>query len=196
MMSRVFVWFVGLLIGVFAATPLAFGNTIALLGTKWCSSQAAVFIQASSGVSAQAVADVQAAINEWTNAIAGLGLSFKGYSFTTDRKTATVIINLKGGTGNVLGSTQFSTAGTCFSAVRVNLSGKAFGQGLSDPAIRTVTRHEFGHVTGLGHSDDPNDLMFATFDAFGGTEKFISACDGQAVKTVYTQNPIPSSFTC
>jgi hypothetical protein len=34
------------------------------------------------------------------------------------------------------------------------------GQLLSPDAVQTVALHEIGHLLGLGHSDDPRDVMY------------------------------------
>ena len=36
------------------------------------------------------------------------------------------------------------------------------GQRLPEDALYTVALHEIGHLLGLGHSDDPNDVMYPT----------------------------------
>jgi hypothetical protein len=38
------------------------------------------------------------------------------------------------------------------------------GLPLSDDAVQTVALHEIGHLLGLGHSDDPRDVMYPSTD--------------------------------
>jgi Matrixin len=76
-------------------------------------------------------------------------------------------------------------------SVSIQLSGKAFGQSFSDVGTGNVARHELGHAVGLGHSDDPNDLMYGAAESseiFGNTEVPISQCDKQGIDVVY---PLP-----
>lgn len=45
---------------------------------------------------------------------------------------------------------------------------------LPEEKITIITRHEMGHVLGLGHSSDPNDLMYPTIKT---SAPYISHCD-------------------
>ena len=56
---------------------------------------------------------------------------------------------------------------------------------LSDDQLQTITRHEFGHALGLGHSTAPEDLMAPTIDL---TIPYISECNIDAVVNLYNAN--------
>lgn len=45
-----------------------------------------------------------------------------------------------------------------------------------------MTRHEFGHAMGLGHSTDPEDMMAPNFHSM---HAFISECDLDAMISLY-----------
>ncbi len=56
---------------------------------------------------------------------------------------------------------------------------------LTDEQLATITRHEFGHALGLGHSTAPEDLMAPTIDM---TYPFISECNVSAMFDLYNGN--------
>ncbi len=56
---------------------------------------------------------------------------------------------------------------------------------LSNEQLATITRHEFGHALGLGHSTAPEDLMAPTIDM---TYPFISECNVAAIADLYNGN--------
>jgi hypothetical protein len=56
---------------------------------------------------------------------------------------------------------------------------------LSDQQLATITRHEFGHALGLGHSTAPEDLMAPTIDM---TIPYISECNIDAIVDLYNAN--------
>jgi len=53
---------------------------------------------------------------------------------------------------------------------------------LSNEQLETITRHEFGHALGLGHSTAPEDLMAPTIDM---TYPYISECNVSAIVDLY-----------
>ena len=53
--------------------------------------------------------------------------------------------------------------------------------------ITIITRHEFGHALGLGHSTDPDDLMYEEIIT---TEPFISDCHINALTELYNEKTL------
>lgn len=53
---------------------------------------------------------------------------------------------------------------------------------ISDRSLQVITRHEMGHAFGLAHSNDPDDLMYATLQT---SLPYISQCDTNAITLLY-----------
>jgi hypothetical protein len=158
----------------------AYASTLDLMGIGWNKTEVTVAINPARRVTTQAVEDVESAITD-------------------------IVIHMKVGGGSVLGFTLPKTINpfSCaIKSVRIQLSGRVFGQDLSSAGTINVAKHELGHALGLGHSDDPNDLMYATADSsdiFGDTDVPISACDKSGIEAIYPLPDycaIPDYVTC
>ena len=181
--------------------PSAFAqNTIPLLGFAWSHTTITYSINAGKNVDPAAVTAANDAIGAWNTAID----SGSKHDFTLVPAAAgtqgDIRINLKVGTGVVLGSAQtFTNSDGSAKYSKVTLSGKAFGDPLGHDPVMTIAIQELGHSLGLNHSNDPTDPMYGTFN---GVKLAPSGCDVTAFDAVHAwypgtfHTPTVSSVTC
>jgi predicted Zn-dependent protease len=179
-------------------------TTVDLLGVGWKKSSVTVQIKAAGGVTPHAIEDVVKAIEDWNAVLAPIVGVQEMLQLSNVRK-ADITIQMKVGGGVTLGSTGSKTTSpfTCqLSSASIQLSGKAFGEAFSSTGTQNVARHEIGHALGLGHSNDPTDLMYPTFEAseIVGTDPLpISQCDKNGLEAIYplaATCTIPDSVSC
>ena len=136
-------------------------------------------IGASPGVPASAVTAVQSALSSWNSCFGGgsgcAGISPKSrFSFSATTGSPLLTITIKKGGGVVAGSTKLSTDRSGFiDGARLQISASSFGSPNTTQTIDEIALHELGHVVGLGHSNNPNDLMYPVLNgvtSFGSCE--------------------------
>jgi hypothetical protein len=189
------------LIATFSA-PAAEAATLELLGVRWEQVLITYEISASANVDPNAIAVVQDVIDDWNDLLGGFDFAMIPHN-GIGRPDLTIL--LKGGGDSTVGRTSIQTINP-FSCVigsaRITLRGKAFGQDFSQAGVGNITRHEIGHVLGLGHSDDPNDLMYYLADSaeiFGEISVPVSECDMAGIAILYSglnKCSFPSSIEC
>jgi len=149
--------------------------TIELIGKEWNHDPLKVYIKAPSDL----VPHVLTALNDWSKALEGVSENpidnselgegtpdgIFDFVVVSSSKGADIVITVeKGAAAGVLGMTLVYDKNGDGYIDKVKIIVKA-GLGLDPADFRNVVRHEIGHALGLGHADDPNDLMYPTYDA-------------------------------
>lgn len=188
-------------------TVFAETYTLSLNGVGWSDLEnpykpktVTVLIKPGKGVSNEAVNDVKEAIGMWDEVLDGIRAEATSAApdleIVEGVRSADIVISMKVGGGAVLGMARPQTyKNSCIlKSVSIQLSGKALGTEFTNEGRKFTAAHEFGHALGLGHSDNPGDLMYKYGDPEASECPEISECDKKGLRAIY--NPYSHAFDC
>ena len=179
-----------------------YASTLDLLGVGWNKSEVTVVILDSEDATEDAIEDIEEAIEDWNGVLMELN-NAPILIVVDDVKRADIFVQVQRDAQAVLGQTLTRSGGRRGCVLRrafIRLNGEVSGREFSGAGIRSVARHEFGHALGLGHSDDPDDLMYPSFgcqDVFGEYDISISDYDIDGLDAIYPLHkrfPLPDSL--
>jgi predicted Zn-dependent protease len=166
-------------------TRPAVASTIELIGLGWSGSDIRYRIEPSTDATA-VLTDIQSAINDWNAALSAVAGAPQFVAAPPGLQNPDVTLSVGGDAGRTLGSTSLSSQSDCaIASVTVEIYDESEGGDFTAAGLRTVIRHELGHVLGLGHSDDPADLMFASTDPWSDSDRLIGSCHTLALAAIY-----------
>lgn len=141
-------------------------------------------VSAARNVPQTAIDAATAAAQEWASWVAGHdGRGQFVIEQAPAGTAADVPITIKPGGGTVAGQTKLShDRQGLLDGATVQISGSSFGLGNDYNTVYEITLHELGHAfIGLGHSNDPTDLMYPTLN---GTTT-IGTCESSGFDALY-----------
>ena len=142
-------------------------------------------ISAPKAIPSAAVDAVQEAVDDWASWLPSQAEKGNFTIVAATGRRANVQISMKAGGGNILGQTHWSFDRQGFiKGATVKISGSTYGFANDPATVHEITLHELGHAfVGLGHSDDPSDLMYPTL---GSTSTGIGACELAGFDALYS----------
>lgn len=179
-----------------------YASTLDLLGTGWNQSTVTVMIQDEEYIADDVIEDIEEALDDWNDALLEIEEG-PVLTLVSGEKGADIVVVMEKEGGEILGQTRtrsMGRRGSVLMSTVIRLNGEVFGKEFSGAGIRNVGRHEFGHALGLGHSDDPSDLMYPVFecpDVFDDYDVMISDYDVDGLDAIYPLHkrfPLPDAL--
>jgi len=153
-------------------------NNIPTWGPTWCDNIITYRIDNISKLSPAIQDAMKEGVTEWADHAPTNGVSPIILEVADPGTTPDIILKYKKGGGKVQGHALQQNDGVCFTQVKINVSGKAFGSDSSAAQVKSIAMQEVGHGLGLLHSDNPNDVMFGTVQSTPNAT--LSICDIEA----------------
>ena len=154
-------------------------NNIPTWGPTWCKDTITYRIDNISGLSPDIQGAMKEGITDWKD---HAPTNSSGISFSIveveDGETPDMILKYKKGGGRVQGQALQQNDNGCFTQVKINVSGKAFGINSDVAQVKSIALQEVGHGLGLLHSDNKKDVMYGQVQS--SPNVLLSECDIEA----------------
>ncbi len=158
-------------------------NNIPTWGPTWCQNEITYRIDNISGLLPEIQDAMRQGITDWVHN-APRNTADVAFSIVPveDGETPDMILKYKKGGGRVQGQALQQSDNGCFTQVKINVSGKAFGRDSDAAQVKSIALQEVGHGLGLLHSDNNKDVMFGQVQSDPNVR--LSECDIKAWELV------------